>query len=120
MRKLYDITPKEEKEIITAGEKTIDNITYKAQPLGDDLTMIWAYIDGERQRTSIGVQLSKLEQRITQFELKDEKLTKQVQVRFSERMYNEIKAAADLEKISVADYIRITIQQSIEKEKAVE
>ena len=115
MAKLFDLTPLEEKEILESGELTIEQITYKAQPLGDDLTMIWAYIGGERQRTSIGVQPSQMENRIQQYRLKQERLTKQVQVRFSERLYSEVEAAAKQADLSIADFIRITIQKEIEK-----
>ena len=115
MAKLFDLSPLEEKEIIESGELTIENITYKSQDLGDDLVMIFAYINGERQRSSIGVQKSTIEYRIQQYKLKEESLTKQFQIRLSQRLYNDIEKAAKQVDLSVADFIRVTMQTTIEK-----
>lgn len=118
MAKLFDFTPLEELEILEKGEYEKDGVHYTTQNLGDDLVMVWADINGVRQRNSIAVQPSKLPQRITQYKLKEEALDKQVQIRMSSRLFNELQSLADKAEVSgVAEFIRILCQNEVDKEK---
>ena len=81
--------------------------------------MVWADIDGIRQRNSIAIQPSKIHDRITQYKLKEEALDKQVQIRMSSRLFADLQEIVDKEpEISgVAEYIRILCQKEVDKQK---
>ena len=118
MAKLFDFTPLEELEILEAGTYEKEGVLYTAQNLGNDLVMILADINGVRQRNSIAIQPSKLDQRITQYKLKEEALDKQVQIRMSNRLFHDLQELATKAEVSgVAEYIRILCQREVDKEK---
>ena len=118
MAKLFDFTPLEELEILEAGTYEKDGVVYTTQNLSDDLVMIWADINGVRQRNSIAIQPSKLSDRITQYKLKEESLDKQVQIRMSTRLFNDLQTLAEKAEFSgVAEFIRVLCQKEVDKEK---
>ena len=121
MAKLFDFTPLEELEILEAGEYHKDGVRYSTQNLGNDLVMVWADIDGVRQRNSIAIQPSKIQDRIIQYQLKEEALDKQVQIRMSSRLFNDLQelAAKEPEISGVAEFIRILCQKEVDKQKEV-
>lgn len=118
MAKLFDLSPLEELEILEKGEYHKEGIDYTAQNLGNDLVIIWADIKGVRQRNSIAVQPSKLDQRIIQYQLKEEALDKQVQIRMSSRLFHDLQELSEKNGVSgVAEFIRILCQREVDKEK---
>lgn len=121
MAKLFDFTPLEELEILESGEYYKEGVRYSTQNLGNDLVMVWADIDGVRQRNSIAIQPSKIQDRIIQYQLKEEALDKQVQIRMSSRLFNDLQklAAKEPEISGVAEFIRILCQKEVDKQKEV-
>ena len=118
MAKLFDFSPLEELEILETGNYEKDGVTYTTQNLSEDLVMVWADIDGVRQRNSIAIQPSKINDRITQYKLKAEALDKQVQIRMSNRLFEDLQELAAASQLGgVAEYIRIICQKEVDKQK---